>query len=126
MKKILASAAAGVLAAGLVATPAQAAVGDCTNFAGTICLFANSNYGLPIWRQTPAQVNSHPGCRSLVGSGFNNTTTTVVNNTHNYTFLLWSEPNCTGGPIEALPGHTYHLGTTAWNDQISGISKRFA
>lgn len=124
MKKILAAVVAGVLAAGTFTAPAQAALSDCTNNPGTFCLWKHASAGGAIWRQTPAQVST--GCTSLVPFGWNDSVTTFRNNASGKVMELYWDSNCAGSPIDAIYGHTYDLTGNPWNDQISGISWRFA
>jgi len=124
IKRTVSALAAGALAGTLaLATPAHAAWSDCTNYAGTFCLFANANGGNPIWRQTPAQVGT---CRNLAAEGWNDTVTSMRNMSSTYVIRLWQNSDCTGGPVEVLYGYNYDLTGNAWNDQFSAISKRFA
>lgn len=83
------------------ASPALAALSDCWN--NTVCLFAHSNYGNPIWRQVEDEI---PGCRSLVGTGWNDVTTSAANQyTFGYVLVLWQHSDCSGWYYQ-LPGDT--------------------
>lgn len=97
--------------------PAQAAWSDCNNYAGTICLFAGPNWGLPIWRQYPSQIN---GCRNL--TGFDNVTTIAVNQAAHHHVILWQYQGC-GGESFTLPalGNYADFSGSWWNDKPSSI-----
>lgn len=79
---------------------------DCQNYRGTVCLFAHANYGNPIWRQYPDQIN---GCRTLVGTGWNDVTTVAWNNTPgHYKLRMWKNAPCggSGNQYYDLPSDT--------------------
>jgi hypothetical protein len=120
IKKLLATLAlAAVLTAGVTApsAPAQAAWSDCSNYPGTICLFAGPNYGLPIWRQYPSQIT---GCRNL--TGFDNVTTIAANQATHHLVVLWQYAGC-GGESITLPaqGYVINFSGSWWNDKPSSI-----
>jgi hypothetical protein len=120
VRKIMAGIAASITAitASLfVASPAQAAWSDCSNYAGTICLFANNNWGLPIWRQFPSQIN---GCRNL--TGFDNVTTMALTQAPHHAVRLWENAGCTGQYYN-LPnvGSYVDFSGSSWNDRASSI-----
>lgn len=120
MKKIAAVIAACALAFMIAPpAPASAAWSSCGNYPETVCLFAHSNWGEPLWRQTPEQVDY---CRSLVGTGWNNVTTMASNNTAGgYILEVWSESNCTGS-VQSITSGTYaDFTNTWWNDRISAV-----
>lgn len=121
IKRFLAAFAAvvlGLTGGALVASPAQAAWPDCGNYPGTICLFANANWGLPIWRQFPSQVT---GCRNL--SGFDNVTTVALNQAAHYVVTLYQLPGCDGESF-TLPsvGNYADFSGAWWNDRASAIT----
>lgn len=125
MKKFMAALAAGVVAAVLgTAVPAQAALADCTNYAGTFCMWKNSGTGGSIWRQTHGQVSTT--CTSLVPFGWNDTVTTFRNNASGKVFELYQHADCSGTRLDAFYGHTYDLSGNPWNDKVSGVSWRWA
>jgi hypothetical protein len=101
-----------------VADKAQAALADCWN--STVCLFAHTNYGNPIWRQVEAEI---PGCRSLVGTGWNDVTTSAANQyTYGIVLVLWQHSNCTGWYYQ-LPGDTIvNFAGYPQDNQISAVS----
>lgn len=113
----LAAVALGLTGATVVSSPAQAAWSDCSNYQGTICLFAHSNYGLPIWRQYPSQIN---GCRNL--TGFDNITTMAANLAPHHAVYLWQYPGCTG-QVVSLPtqGYVVDWSGYSFNDKASSI-----
>lgn len=120
IKKFLTMLAlAVVLTVGVTApsAPAQAAWSDCSNYPGTICLFAGPNYGLPIWRQYPSQIT---GCRNL--TGFDNVTTIAANQAAHHMVILWQYPGC-GGESITLPTQGYVINFSGhwWNDKASAI-----
>ncbi len=118
VRKFLAAATVGTLMAVSTAIPANAAWGDCGNFPGTVCLFANANWGLPIWRQTIDQVDD--GCVPLYG--FNDITTIAANNTTGGVSLrVWRHGNCTD-LIGIINSGTHTVFTGANNDEASGVS----
>lgn len=121
MKRVLAALAAaliGLAGATVVSSPARAAWSDCGGYAGTICLFANNDWGLPIWRQYPSQIT---GCRNL--SGFDNVTTIAVNQAEHHLVTLYQFSGCTGESL-TLPTSGYHINFSGawWNDRASAIS----
>jgi hypothetical protein len=117
MRKLLASVAAGALLALGVATPAKAAWADCGNYPGTVCLFANNNWGLPIWRQYPSQIQ---GCRNL--TGFDNVTTMASNNTGgHYLLIMYRYLNCEGETFQLSSGSYVDFSNTWWNDKPSAV-----
>jgi hypothetical protein len=120
INRLVALLAAITLAVSLTpATPAQAAYSDCRNFPGTVCLFAYGNFGNPIWRQTADETDY---CRSLVGTGWNDVTTTAMNNYSGHvTFRLWQHYNCTGWYYD-LPPNT-HVDFTGYgqNNAVSAV-----
>lgn len=124
MKKIL----AGLLVSAMMIlgfqAPAQAALSDCTSYSGVFCLWKNASYGGSIWRQTRAQVSS--GCTSLVPFGWNDSVTSFRNQASGYVMELYWDSSCTGTPIDAYYGYNYDLTGNSWDNQISGISWRFA
>lgn len=109
-----------------VQAPAQAAVADCTNFPGTLCLWKDAGAGGSIWRQTRAQVST--SCTPLTNwAGWNDTVTSARNNTSSaYIMELYWDNTCTGTPVDILYGFTYDFTGNSWNNQFSGISWRFA
>lgn len=118
IRKMLAAVTVAALGAvGLFQAPAQAAWSDCSNYPGTICLFAGPNYGLPIWRQYPSQIN---GCRNL--TGFDNVTTVAANLASHHMVVLWQYAGC-GGESFTLPtqGYVAHFSGSWWNDKASSI-----
>ncbi len=120
LRKLMAGIATGivVLTGSLfVSSPAQAAWADCSNYPGTICLFAHANYGLPIWRQYPSQIN---GCRNL--TGFDNITTMAANLAPHHAVYLYQYPGCTG-QVVSLPTQGYVVDWTGYsfNDKASSI-----
>jgi hypothetical protein len=117
MRRVLAALSAfAVLVLGFQA-PAQAALSDCWN--STVCLFAHGAYGNPIWRQLDTQIN---GCRSLVGTGWNDVTTSAANQyTNGRILVLWEHSNCTGSYYQ-LPGDTIVDFTGYWWDnKVSAV-----
>lgn len=120
IKKLLATltlAVALVAGTNIPAAPAQAAWSDCSNYPGTICLFAGPNYGLPIWRQYPSQIE---GCRNL--TGFDNVTTIAANLSTHHAVYLYQYPGC-GGEVISLPtqGYVIYFSGSWWNDKASSI-----
>jgi hypothetical protein len=104
----------GALAA---VSPALAAASDCNAYPGTICLFAGPNYGLPIWRQYPSQIN---GCRNL--TGFDNVATIIWNNTSGSVQLnVFQYPNCSGATFNVNSTYLYNLSGDWWNDKASSV-----
>ncbi len=117
LRKFLAGFAAGILMAAVPSLPAQATLADCWN--GTVCLFAHANYANPIWRQVTDEI---PGCRSLVGTGWNNVTSSWANNyTFGVTFIAYDNANCTGEYIVLQGDYIQNLGGSSWNDRISAV-----
>lgn len=117
MLAALAAVMLGLTGGVVSASPAQAALSDCWN--GTVCLFAHANYTNPIWRQV---VDEIPGCRSLVGTGWNNVTSSWANNyTFGVTFVAWDNSNCTGESIVLQGDYIQNLGGSSWNDRISAV-----
>lgn len=119
-RRMIAGFVAGIVAlvASLsVANPVQAAWSDCSNYPGTICLFAGPNYGLPIWRQYPSQIN---GCRNL--TGFDNVTTVAANLAPHHAVYLYQYPGCTG-EVVSLPTQGYVVSWSGqwFNDKASSI-----
>lgn len=107
-------ASAAVLGA---AVPAQAAWSDCGNYPGTVCLFAHANWGLPIWRQYPSQIDD---CRDL--TGFDNVTTMISNNTSgHYILTVYRYLDCEGEYFTVSPGQYYNLSGDWWNDKASSV-----
>ncbi len=118
----LAAVAIGLTGAVTATSPAQAAWSDCGNYPGTVCLFANANWGTPIWRQYPSQITSYyNGCRNL--DGFDNVTTVAANNTGgHYVITLWQLNGCTGESINIpLSGYSIDFSAAWWNDRASSI-----
>lgn len=109
-RKTLAMLIIGALMAVGLATPAKAAYADCYNYPGTVCLTAGSNWGGPVWRQYPDQIN---GCRAL--TGFNDVTTTVRNGSNDGILILWQHYDCTGASYQ-LGGLSYADMTGYWWD----------
>lgn len=107
----------GLIGGVVSASPAQAAWSDCSNYPGTICLFAGPNYGLPIWRQYPSQIN---GCRNL--TGFDNVTTIAANLAAHHAVYLWQYPGCSGAVV-SLPSQGYVVDWSGhwFNDKASSI-----
>lgn len=101
---------------GTVAVIGMLAWSDCGNYPGTICLFANNNWGLPIWRQYPSQIGS---CRNL--TGFDNVTTMAVNGAGGHTLVLWRYLGCTGESLVITSGNYADLTGTWWNDKPSSV-----
>jgi hypothetical protein len=117
IRKFIASAAIAAVAAVGIATPAKAAWSDCGNYPGTVCLFAYPNWGLPIWRQYPDQIN---GCRNL--TGFDNVTTMASNNTAGSVRLtIYQYLNCGGAFFHINSGQYYDLSGDWWNDKASSV-----
>lgn len=114
IRKIMAVFAAVALSVTLAATAARAAAADC--WAQTICLFAHSNFGNPIWRQTSEQIN---GCRPL--TGFNDVTSFAWNRASGTVVTLYWHGDCTGPSFNLTSGTYTDLGPTSWNDELSGI-----
>jgi hypothetical protein len=115
IKKVLATVALTLAMA--VGVTAQAAWSDCSNYPGTICLFAGPNYGLPIWRQFPREID---GCRNL--TGFDNVTTVAANLAPHYAVYLYQYPGCTGAVV-SLPTQGYVVSWSGhwFNDKASSI-----
>lgn len=102
-------------------SPAQAAYADCANYPGTVCLYAFTNYGNPIWRQFPSQIN---GCRFLGNDGWNDVTTLAWNNTpSSYTLRMWINYPCggSGNQYYDLPSGYLVDFSSSWNNQISAV-----
>ncbi len=117
VKRFLTASIVGILAmVGFTAAPAQAAWSDCSNYPGTICLFANTNWGLPIWRQYPSQIN---GCRNL--TGFDNVTTIAANTAGHHTLVLWQFLGCEGESLVITSGNYSNFSNTWWNDRASAV-----
>lgn len=114
LKKLIATLAIVIVATFAVQTPAQASSSDC--YAQTICLFAHSNFGNPIWRQYADQIN---GCRPL--TGFNDITSHVWNRAGGVLVTLYWHGDCTGASFNLASGTYADLGPTDWNDELSGI-----
>lgn len=110
----------GITGGVVAASPAQAAWSDCSNYPGTICLFAHGNFGTPIWRQFPSQINSGNGCRDL--TGFDNTTTIAANQAAHYSVRLWQYTGCQGAEV-ILPNVGSYIDFTGafFNDKASSI-----
>jgi hypothetical protein len=119
-RRMIAGLVAGIVAlvASLsVVSPAQAASSDCYNYPGTICLFAAPNWGLPIWRQYPSQIQ---GCRNL--TGFDNVATVIANNTTaGYTLAVFQYPGCSGATFSVGSNLYYNLSGDWWNDKASSV-----
>jgi hypothetical protein len=97
--------------------PAEAASSDCYNYPGTVCLFAYPNWGLPIWRQFPWEIE---GCRNL--TGFDNMATIIANNTTaGYTLVVYQYPNCGGATFSVGSNLYYNLANDWWNDKASSV-----
>lgn len=120
IRKIAALLVALLVALGVMlspASPARATLADCWN--GTVCLFAHANYANPIWRQVTDDI---PGCRSLVGTGWNNVTSSWANNyTFGVIFRAYDASNCTGEYLSLSGDYTQNLGGSSWNDKISSV-----
>lgn len=116
VRKFIAALAVTALAVFGVQAPAQAAWSDCGNYPGTICLFAHSGWGLPIWRQYPSQIGS---CRNL--TGFDNTTTVAVNGADHHTLVLHQYLGCEGESIVITSGNYADFAGTWWNDKPSSV-----
>jgi hypothetical protein len=110
----------GISGGVVTASPAQAAWSDCANYPGTICLFAHANFGTPIWRQFPSEINGGSGCRDL--TGFNDVTTIAANQAPHYSVRLWQHAGCTGTEV-ILPNVGSYIGFSGsgFNDQASSI-----
>jgi hypothetical protein len=98
------------------AGPAHAASSDCGNYPGTVCLFAHANWGLPIWRQYPDQIN---GCRALYG--FNDVATMVWNRAGGHVLEMWEHADCTGNHWSIASGTWADMSGNWWNDEISAV-----
>lgn len=108
----------GITAGALASRPAQAAYGDCYNYPGTVCLTANANWGTPVWRQYPSQIN---GCRSLTPEGFNDKATMVRNGSGLGVLVVWEHYNCTGNWFSVPSGQWTDLSGNWWNDEASAV-----
>ena len=122
-RKTLAGFAIGMLMAVGLSTPAKAAYNDCYNYPGTVCLYAFTNYGNPIWRQYPSQIN---GCRFLGNDGWNDVTTVAWNRTSSsYTLRMWRHYPCggSGNAYYDLPSGYWvdFSGTPGWDNSISAV-----
>jgi hypothetical protein len=99
-----------------VARVQAAAWSDCANYPGTVCLTAHANWGDPVWRQYPWQIN---GCTAL--HGFNDITTMAVNNSDDYSVTLYEHGSCTGVRVLITSGQAMDFSGTVRNDLYSGI-----
>jgi hypothetical protein len=94
-----------------VAAQAQVAMASSDCYANTICLFAYGNFTNPIWRQYADQIN---GCRSLVGTGWNDVTSHAWNRAGGTVVTLYWNADCTGASFNNLTGG-------AWDNELSAI-----
>lgn len=121
MRKVAAIAATIALSLSITfgtATPASAALSDCWN--GTVCLFAHGSYGNPIWRQV---VDEIPGCRSLVGTGWNDVMSSAANQyTYGVVLIMWEHSNCTGSYYSLAGDMTVNMVGYWWDNKVSAVS----
>lgn len=116
----LTGALIGITGGVVAASPAQAAWADCGNYPGTMCLFANDNWGTPIWRQFPSQMTA---CRNLSAENFNDKATIVSNNTSgHYILTVWEHSGCSGLSFDVGSGQYQNLTGNWWNDRASSVS----
>jgi hypothetical protein len=100
-----------------VQAQAQAAAwSDCYGYPGTICLAAHANWGNPVWRQYPSQID---GCEALYG--FNDITTMAVNNADDWSLTLYEHGTCTGNRLLIVSGQAYDFSGTFRNDMFSAV-----
>lgn len=117
LRKALAALAVGVFMAVGTAVPANAALSDCWN--NTVCLFAHGSYGNPIWRQV---IDEIPGCRSLVGTGWNDVTSSAANQyTSGVIMQMWQHSDCTGEVYQLSGDYTVNFAGYWWNDRVSAV-----
>lgn len=102
-RKTLAAMAIGMLMAAGLSTPAEAAQSACYDYPGTVCLTAHANWGTPVWRQYPWQID---GCEPL--TGFNDITTMARNGSLDGVLVIWQHYDCTG--------EYYQIGGKSWVD----------
>jgi hypothetical protein len=89
---------AGSIGGAMVASPASAAIGDCTNYPNTICLVDKDNWTGQVWRQYPEQID---GCRKLSREGFNNKASIIYNQVQFHVGLVvYDRDDCTGAKME--------------------------
>lgn len=127
IRKILSTLAAMVLVVAGWATPARAALSDCTAYSGVVCLWKDGNAGGSVWRQTLAQVPA-TSCRALTG-GWSNTVTTVrLQTTGQWVLQAYDNASCTGAVVEiyqnAALEFTYDFTGNPWNNKISSVKLR--
>jgi hypothetical protein len=93
-----------------------AAWSDCFSYPGTVCLAAHAEWGNPVWRQYPSQID---GCEALYG--FNDITTMAVNNSDDYSLTLYEHGTCTGIRLLIVSGQSYNFAGTFRNDLFSAV-----
>jgi len=116
IKKLMAALTVTALVTFGAQAPARAAWSDCGNYPGTICLFANNNWGLPIWRQYPSQIGN---CRNL--TGFDNVTTMAVNGADGHSLIGYRYLGCEGESLVITSGNYADFTGTWWNDKFSSV-----
>lgn len=115
IRKFLAMIIAATLIGVAAPSPARADWSDC-DYSGTVCLAAHANWGNPVWRQYPSQIN---GCEALYG--FNDITTMVVNNSDEYSLTVYEHGTCTGSRLLIVSGQAVNFAGTFRNDTISSV-----
>lgn len=126
-RKMLAAVTGLVLALSVGGqAPAQAALGDCTAYSGVLCLWKNAGQGGSIWRQTRAEVSA--SCTPLTKwAGWNDTVTSFRNQMSSaYVMELYWDNTCIGAHLDAYYGYNYDLTGNSWDNEVSGVSWRFA
>ncbi len=121
--RMMATVAVAILAGSagstVVAAPAKAAIEDCFNYPGTICMAEHFDWGGRIWRQYPDQVS---GCRALSRDNFNNKATDLVNNTSGHVVMyLYDNANCTGASISLGSQQVRSLRRDPFDNKASAI-----
>ena len=108
-----------VAAGALVASPASAAMADCTNYPGTICMVENANWTGQVWRQYPDQI---VGCRRMSPDNFDNEAS-IIYNSVNYEvgLYVYDRSDCTGTSRYFGSNSGATLTGDWWNDKVSSI-----
>lgn len=122
IRKALAALFVAVVAAfGVIVTqtPAQAAYGDCANYAGTVCMIQHGNFTGQVWRQYPSQFLGR--CRDFSPEGFNDEATVVFNSSDTSIFYIYQHQGCTGARYTVPKGRivSFAQEDTWWNDKAS-------